>query len=385
MRDSVDLIFLAPGLGTGGTERHLAWLLPALQREGIRLEVWNAGPGGAAEDRLRQAGVVVRQRPSPVSVRQLGLLTSLTTALARRRPRVVHSYLYGHHWLDALACRVAGVVYLGSRRNLAHWREGPVLARERWRDRASSLIVANSAAAADVAVAEGADRRRVQVIPNGVPLPAWASDAWSGHEAWVARRRDAREALGLPDHGRVVGAVMSLKPIKDPALLVSAFARCRERTAGDRLVLIGEGPLEADLRTQAGNLGVAEQVVFAGRRAEPQELLAALDIFCLPSRSEGCSNALLEAMAAALPVVATDCGGNAEAVDHKVSGILVPPGQAEPLITALDDLLQDPPAGEAMGLAGRRRAESLFSLEAMVKAHRDLYAGFLPAGRLHVA
>ena len=68
MRDGVDLIFLASGLGTGGTERHLAWLLPALQREGIRLEIWNAGPGGAAEDRLWQAGVTVRRRPSPVAL-----------------------------------------------------------------------------------------------------------------------------------------------------------------------------------------------------------------------------------------------------------------------------------------------------------------------------
>ncbi len=385
MRDTVDLIFMAPGLGTGGTERHLAWLLPSLQRQGMSLEVWNAGPGGAAEDRLKQAGVMVRRRPSPVSVRQLGVLASLTTALARRRPRLVHSYLYGHHWLDAVACRVAGVTYIGSRRNLAHWRQGPVLARERWRDRASSLIVANSSAAAQVAVEEGADGRRVQVIPNGVPLPVWAGHAWSSDEAWVARRRDARDALGLHDHGRVIGAVMSLKPIKDPSLLLSAFAGCRQRTAADRLVLVGEGPMEADLRIQAGNLGMADQVVFAGRRAEPQELLAAFDLFCLPSRSEGCSNALLEAMAAALPVVATDCGGNAEAVDPGVSGLLVPSGQVGPLTESLDELLLDPVRAQAMGQAGRRRAAAMFSLDAMVKAHLDLYAGLLPAGRLHVA
>ena len=233
MPDPVDLIFLAPGLGTGGTERHLAWLLPSLQRRGMRLEVWNAGAGGAAEDRLRQAGVTVQQRPSPVSVRQVGRLAAMTAALARRRPRCVHSYLYGHHWLDALACRLAGIDYIGSRRNLAHWRRGPVLARERWRDRASALIVANSAAAAQVAVTEGADRRRVRVVPNGVPIPSWAAAAWSDDQAWMARRRDARDALGLADDARVVGAVMSLKPIKDPALLLTAFAgrRHRERSA----------------------------------------------------------------------------------------------------------------------------------------------------------
>jgi hypothetical protein len=135
----VDLIYLAPGLGTGGTERHLAWLLPALQKRGLRLEVWNTGEEGDAAQRLRQSGVTVLNRRAPVSPRQVGRLAALTAALARRRPRLVHSYLYAHHWLDALACRLAGTTYVGSRRNLAHWRQGPVLARERWRDRVSAL------------------------------------------------------------------------------------------------------------------------------------------------------------------------------------------------------------------------------------------------------
>jgi glycosyltransferase involved in cell wall biosynthesis len=223
------------------------------------------------------------------------------------------------------------------------------------------------------------------VVPNGVPIPAWAAAAWSDDEAWTARRRDARDALGLADNARVVGAVMSLKPIKDPALLLAAFAGRKDRRPGDRLVLVGEGPLAADLERQAGGLGVADQVVFAGRRAEPQELLAAFDVFCLPSLAEGCSNALLEAMAAALPVVATDCGGNSEAVEPRVTGILVPPGQRGPLAGALDRLLGDPAAAGRMGRAGRLRAEARFSLEAMVSAHLELYAGLFQAEGFHVA
>jgi glycosyltransferase involved in cell wall biosynthesis len=385
MRDTVDLIFLAPGLGTGGTERHLAWLLPALKQQGLRVEVWNAGTAGAAEERLLQAGVQVRHRKPPVSARHLGRLASMTTALARRRPRLVHSYLYGHHWLDAVACRMAGVTYIGSRRNLAHWREGPVLARERWRDRASSVIVANSRAAAEVAVAEGVEPRLVQVIPNGVPMPAWAEKAWTADDAWLTRRRDARDALGLDGQARVVGAVMSLKTIKDPALLISAFARIKGTSSADHLVLVGEGPLAAELKQQAVDLGLAGRVIFAGQRAEPQELLAAFDLFCLPSRSEGCSNAVLEAMAAALPVVATDCGGNTEAVDSQVSGLLVPTGEVEPLARALTRLLEHPEEARTMGQAGRRRAEAMFSLDAMVKAHLKVYSGQLPAGHLRVA
>ncbi|MCZ6649676.1 MAG: glycosyltransferase [Acidobacteria bacterium] len=382
----VDLIYLAPGLGTGGTERHLAWLLPALQKRGLRLEVWNTGEEGDAEKRLRQSGVTVRRRRAPVSLRQVGRLAALTAGLARLRPRLVHSYLYAHHWLDAVACRLAGTTYVGSRRNLAHWRQGPVLARERWRDRVSAVIIANSAAAAAVAVTEGTDPGRLRVIPNGVPLPSWAEHAWTDHEDWMARRRDARDALGLPDDARVVGAVMSLKPIKDPVTLVKGFAGRAGLRPGDRLVFIGEGPLAPELRSLAGSLGVAEQLVLAGRRAEPLELLAALDLFCLPSHSEGCSNAILEAMAAALPVVTTDAGGgNHEAVVAGETGRLVPAGDSTLLAAALDDLLANPDAARRLGQAGRRRARERFSLDTMVQQHVDLYAEVMAGSRSRVA
>lgn len=381
----VDLVYLAPGLGTGGTESHLARLLPALQKRGLRLEVWNAGEEGDAAHRLRESGVTVLRRKIPVSPRQIGRLAALTAGLARLRPRLVHSYLYAHHWLDALACRLTGTTYVGSRRNLAHWRQGPVRARERWRDRVSAVIIANSAAAAAVAVTEGVDPGCLRVIPNGVPLPSWAEHAWTGHEGWLARRRDARDALGLPDDARVVGAVMSLKPIKDPVTLVKGFAARAGLRPEDRLVFMGEGPLAQDLKSLAGRLGVGDQLVLAGRRAEPLELLAALDLFCLPSHSEGCSNALLEAMAAALPVVATRGGGNDEAVVPGETGRLVPAGDALLLAAELDDLLEDPDAAHRLGQAGRRRARDRFSLDAMVRQHVDLYAEVMAGSLTRVA
>jgi glycosyltransferase involved in cell wall biosynthesis len=248
------------------------------------------------------------------------------------------------------------------------------------------VIIANSAAAAAVALAEGADPGRLRVIPNGVPLPSWAEHAWTDHEDWMARRRDARDALGLPGDARVVGSVMSLKPIKDPATLVKGFAGRAGLRPEDRLVLVGEGPLAPDLQSLAGSLGVAEQLVLAGRRTEPQELLAALDVFCLPSHSEGCSNALLEAMAAALPVVATiAAGGSDEAVVAGETGHLVPAGDATLLAEVMDDLLSNPDAAHHLGRSGRRRAQELFSLDAMVQQHFDLYAELMAGSLTRVA
>lgn len=380
-----DVLFMAPGLGTGGTERHLAWLLPGLQAEGLAVEIWNTGEDGDAAHRLRQAGVRVVSREAPLSPRHVRRLAAWTAALARQRPALVHSYLYGHHWLDAMACRMAGVAYVGSRRNLAHWRQGPVLSRERWRDRSSVAIIANSVAAADVALAEGTEARLLHVIANGIPLPSWAQAAWSQDEAWRARRADARDSLGLAQDARVVGAVMSLKPVKDPVTLLLAFAGRRDLRPGDRLVMIGEGPLSEELEQRAHALGVGGQMILAGRRSEPMELLAAFDLFCLPSRSEGSSNALLEAMAAALPVVATSVGGSSEVVAPDETGYLVAPGDSAGMARLLDQLMSDTERCRRLGREARIRAEEHFSLETMVMAHKALYQQLMPRSSSHVA
>jgi glycosyltransferase involved in cell wall biosynthesis len=380
-----DLLVLAAGLGTGGTERHLQRLLPGLVRRGLRPAVWNAGEDGAAAAALQAAGIAVRTWRAATSPRHLARLAAAVSDLSRSRPRLVHSYLYGRHWLDAVACRLAGVPYLTSRRNLAHWRSGPVLARERWRDRRAAAVVANSAAAARVALADGAPAERITVIPNGVPLPAWSAAAWSGDETWRSRRDAARQRLGLDAAARVVGSVAGLKQIKDPDLLLDSFLARPGRRPGDRLVLVGEGPLAPALAARAAAEGAADALLLPGRRDDAGDLLAAFDLFCLPSRAEGSSNALLEAMAAALPVVATRVGGSAEAVVDGATGLLVPAGDGAALAAALERLLDAPETAAAMGRAGRERAAACYGLEAMVAAHFDLYRRLLGADMRHVA
>ena len=371
MPGPADLLFLAPGLGVGGTERHLARLLPALARRGFAPRVWNAGETGEAQVVLERSGIPVRTMSLPDSLRQIRRLAPPAGALARHRPALVHSYLYGCHWIDALLVRLVGVPYVGARRNLAHWREGAVLARERWRDRRSAAIVANSEAVAAVARQEGAPADRLVVIPNGVDMPAADPEA----------RSRARAELGLGPAERVVGSVGSLKAIKDPVTLLEAFARLVAGGAADRLVLIGAGPLLAPLRDRARALGCADRLLLTGARVEPEALLGAFDVFALASRTEGFSNALVEAMAAGLPVVATRVGGNVEAVLAGETGELVAPGDAGEMAVALAALLGDPARAARLGTAARLRVARHYSAAAMVEAHGALYSRLLePTG-----
>ncbi|MGB9624120.1 MAG: glycosyltransferase, partial [Phycisphaerae bacterium] len=132
-------------------------------------------------------------------------------------------------------------------------------------------------------------------------------------------------------------------------------------------------PEEARLRDLARRLGIADHVRFLGRRDDVPQVLGAFDVFALTSRREGMSNAILEAMACGLPVVATRTGGNAELIVDGQTGLLIESGRAESLVRALRMLTDRADLREAMGTAGRRRIESLFTIGRMAEAYARMY------------
>jgi glycosyltransferase involved in cell wall biosynthesis len=145
------------------------------------------------------------------------------------------------------------------------------------------------------------------------------------------------------------------------------------RVPGLKMIFAGDGELEDELRAQAASLGVSEQVVFAGFRRDVPRLLAASDVLLLPSEDECLPLVILEAMAARLPVIATDVGGISEAVEDGKTGVLVRPRDAEGLADALAAVLGDPERARSMGLEGRAKVESEFSLEACAAAVFRIY------------
>jgi len=178
----------------------------------------------------------------------------------------------------------------------------------------------------------------------------------------------------------VFGTVGRLQEVKDQLNLVRAFglllARFPEQRAL-RLAIVGDGPLRGAVEAEIARLGIGEQVWMAGERSDVAELMRSLDVFVLPSRAEGISNTILEAMACALPVVATDVGGSAELVVAGSTGALVPPSDPQALADAMAAYVVQPALAPAHGAAGRRRVEEGFSLDGMVGRYADLYARLL--------
>jgi len=166
-------------------------------------------------------------------------------------------------------------------------------------------------------------------------------------------------------------AVGRLKAPKDFLTLIRAFAALPEESF--EALIVGDGPDRAVLEAEIGRLGLDGRVRLAGERSDVPALLADSDVFVLSSRSEGLPVSVLEAMAAELPVVASDVGGLAELVVDGETGILVPPGDAPALAAALGRLIEDRALRRALGAGGRARAEARFDLAAFRRAHVELY------------
>jgi glycosyltransferase involved in cell wall biosynthesis len=170
-----------------------------------------------------------------------------------------------------------------------------------------------------------------------------------------------------------------LRPVQGHEHLLAALALLKPSYPGLRCLLTGDGPRRQDLEELTRRLGLEEHVVFLGWQGNVASLLDQVDLFVLSSTSEGQSNAILEAMAAGLPVVATDVGGNPDTVESGETGLLAPPGSPERLAEALGELLADPARAHALGVNGRARVERLFSARTMARRLEDLYGGLVDA------
>jgi len=205
---------------------------------------------------------------------------------------------------------------------------------------------------------------RLHAIPNGIELPA---------EDPGARER-VRQQLGLRDAPTLV-VISRLHPDKGHSLLLKVVADLKRDFPELRVLIVGEGSERPGLERQAADLGLHQAVVFTGFRTDVLDLLRASDIFVLPSFHEGIPYAALEAMSVALPVVATAVGGLNELVVHGATGLLVPPGEPEPLKEALARVLRDPDLRREMGRAGLARVRENYTLDRMLERTEALLLG----------
>jgi glycosyltransferase involved in cell wall biosynthesis len=377
--------YVLPYLVAGGAERHVLSLVRGIDRTRYSPIVIALEGGGELEADFLGEGIPVhvlcRNRLSPPHGRGrkpiAGALTafrSLYGILRRDRPRFVHAYLPAANVLGPVAARLAGVprVIVSKRSGTFYQSAFPLL---RHLESAGSLLadvvmVNSDAVRREVGRAERCREGKFRKIYNGAaPIEPWAPD-----EAMAFRRRE-----GIPADALVALCVSNFYPYKGHEDLVEAAARIVPAFRNVVFLLAGRdsGAMEAT-RARVRERGIEGSVRFFGSRTDVPDFLRAADLFVHPSHQEGFSNAILEAMAAGLPVIACDVGGNPEAVVDGETGSLVPPRNPERLAAAMEDLFRDEGKRRAMGEAGRRRAEERFSLGRMVAEVEAMYESLLP-------
>ena len=370
--ERVHVVFSIDTMSIGGTEMNAVRTAERLDRDRYRLTVVTLRGDGPLAERYERIGVPIVRFPiyslyGPATLRQGVRLASF---LRRERVSIVHCHDQYSNFFTTLSARAAGVpAVIASKR----WLHSPL--RYRISNgigyRAASKVLANSAHVAEsLATVDRLGAERVVVLPNFVDEAAFTPPSAAERAAWVRELR-------LEDADPVIGIVASLLPIKDHHTLLRATSLLTSRWPRLRLVIVGKGPMLDELQAFARELGIADAVRFAGLRPETPSFHHLFDVSVLCSTSEGFPNSLVEAMAAARPIVATAVGGVRDAVRDGENGLLVPPRDPQRLADAIASLLGDRAGAAEMGRAGARRARAEFDARVVISDLERLYENLL--------
>ncbi len=357
-------------LGVGGLELQALELCRRLDKNRYKIFCCPLWPQYALQKDMEDAGVTVLRIHKRRSY-DIGVIPRLVRFLKSERIDIVHTWIFTSNCWGRASAMIAGTpVVIGSERNVDDWKRF----YHKWIDRTlarySNVVLANSRAVRDFMTdREGIPAEKIRIIYNGL-------DSKRFTECSIARHA-ARQQFGLPTSATIVGTVANLSPWKDyPNLLCAARIVC-DHNPNVVFAIVGAGRMELALREQSKSMNLDRNVFFLGSQRDIPGALKAFDMFVLPSKREGFANVILEAMASGLPVIATDVGGNSEAIVHGLTGFLVPAANSRALSEAVLDLVKDPGRCETMGLAGRERVVQSFSMEQMVQAYDRLYTELL--------
>jgi L-malate glycosyltransferase len=356
----------------GGTEHQMTELVRRLDPRLFTVHVVSLSGRGALRARIESAVASITDFPlrsfkSPSTLRQLA-------RFAR--------WCRDHHVRAVLACdfyanvfalpgaALAGVpVRLGARRDVFMPERTPAQQLlQRLAYQLAHRVVGNSSAAVEQLIEEGVPDFRIVNIANGIDLARFGAA-----EPAAPASRDRSK------NRRVITTVANLRPGKGHDVLLKAAARVVRRVPDVQFQIVGDGPRRRELEHLASALRISAQVSFLGHRDDVPAVLEQSDIFAFPSFMEASPNAVIEAMAAGLPIVATRVGGIPEVVEHERNGLLVPPGDDRALASAILRLIERPELATQLADAARQTVHGRFSFDRMVNEFQELFVSELSA------
>ncbi|HBF33393.1 TPA: hypothetical protein DDW35_02395 [Candidatus Sumerlaeota bacterium] len=362
-------------LPVGGIERKIAAVLPRLDRNLFNPRVVCLRERGPLADDLEASGVPVdvcpfKSRLSPSGIWRLAGL------MKQHKIDIVHAHMYRSNTPATVAAKLAGVpVVIAHVHNVNTWETRRQLMMDRFLSRWRQVMVGVSdRVRQDIVNQLHLPSDKTRTLYNGVDIERFQDNSL---------RAPMRKTLGIADNELVIINHGRLVSQKNPQVFIRVAEEIAKTRQNVRILIAGDGGLREELEKIAAQKSVADKIQFLGKRDDIPELLQAADLYMMASFKEGFSNALIEAMAAGLPVVATDVGGNAEAVEQGKSGVIVPPHDDDAFVAAVARLVDNADERARLSEGARTRAQR-FSLNNMVAEVQALYLELAQKAKLAV-
>lgn len=376
------ILFVIGNLDTGGAENHIIQLLPLLKEKGYFPGVYTLTHKGVQSGQLETQGILVHE-PSHVSrLRKLPflfrkLLIAIVTFITlwrlinKTKPDVIHFFLPHAYMLGGICSLFTRAPKrIMSRRSLSIYSMHRPFVRivEKFLHKKMDILLGNSLSVVGQLKEECTNHKKIRLIYNGVNL-----DRFNVNNG----QKNIREEFGIANDSVVVTMVANIIPYKGHNDLIYAISRIEKSEHLEFIILcVGrDDGAGADLQQLARDLDVADKIIWLGERNDVPAILRASDVGLLCSHQEGFSNSILESMAAGLPMVVTDVGGNSEAVTDNVNGIVVPSHEPSCLSNALIKMIESKEKRQKMGIASRKIVEVKFTQEICVAHYIQLYEG----------
>lgn len=361
--------------GHGGTEHQFAELVSRLDQRKYNITITCFSREGEFYKNVEDAGLPVFEfaRTRWFAPQTMACALDWVRLLRKNRIDLLHTFDYYTNVFAGALMPFAGVpIFVSSRRDI-----GTMLSpTQRWAVRRvfvrSDRVVVNSDAARQSLLQDGFPESRIRMIRNGVDLERYKANG---------RAQSARLELRLNDNHQLIGVVANLRPEKGHKILLQAAPSILKHYPNAHFIFAGPGPLEGELRAYVAANNLSSNVSFLGDYAAIPELLAALDVFVLPSISESLPNVVLEAMSAGRAVIASAVGGCTEVLEQNRTGILVPAGDPKALAEQILLLLDHPELRVQLGSAARKHAEREFNFAVAVKNLERVYDELLNDSR----
>ena len=374
MTKRLNILFIIDGMdfALGGTERHLLQVVTLLNKSRFKCFVYTLFEGDPRVlQELAAAGCEVHN----LELHRIYDLQALKKALRlykfirQSSIDIVQTFHFGADTYGALTAKLARVpIVISSRRDIGYYRTGHRLLASRFSTKLDAWMIAVcDAVKKQIVRDEKVAPEKIRTIYNGVDLA-------SLRELEPAKKTKLRSELGIPPNAFVVGSVAHFRPEKGYQYFFEAARKIRPMVSALKVLCVGVIPPERTEKMVRDEANLGEDVLLPGYVKNVTDYLSIMDVACLtPYANEGFSNALLEQMALGRAVVATDVGGNAEAIEHGVSGFIVPPRDANAMAEALLRLYRDPSLRQAMGMQARARVEKHFTISKMINELEQFY------------